>query len=130
MDTLDELVTSLQNQPNLVRRLEKENLTVELSSSGGYIAWITKDRNEWTVGFDGWHDHFDSEAEAVSCFSQLMSGECHLEVSYRGNTAYRWAIQRKIDDGWRTVSTTGYYLYAFWRPKRTEYRPITGIELA
>ena len=73
------------------------------------------------MGFDGWHEHFDTEEEALNCFEFGLSGNCRLKVVYRGSFAHRWTLESKTDSGWREDSTTGLLVFPFWRRRRAVY---------
>ena len=77
---------------------------------------------EFRVGFDGWHEHFDTEEEALNCFAFGLSQECRLKVTKRGAMECSWTVQAWQDDAWVDDTTTGLILIPFWRPKQIEHR--------
>jgi hypothetical protein len=91
-------------------------------ASGGFAVSLTEGTDEWVVRFDGWHEHFTSEDEALNCFAFGLSDRCRLRVLYRGSFPYRWTVEERTEHGWRDDSTTGLMLFPFWRRSRTEYR--------
>ena len=52
------------------------------------------------VGFDGWHEHFDAEEDALNCFAFGLSKACRLKVAKRGNMECSWTVQAWHDDIW------------------------------
>lgn len=76
---------------------------------------------EFIVSFDGWHEHFDTEDDALEWFSMGLSEACRLEVIYRGDTATRWTLQRYENGSWSEVSTTGLLFVPFWRERSVRH---------
>jgi len=77
---------------------------------------------EFQVGFDGWHEHFEAEEDALNCFAFGLSEECRLKVVKRGTMECSWAAQFWQDDKWVDDTTTGLIFIPFWRRKQIEYR--------
>lgn len=75
-----------------------------------------------TVGYDGWHQHFDSEDEALACFAFGFSDQCRLKVTLRGKFAHKWTMESLQNGEWVETSTTGLLFFPFWRAPRIEYR--------
>ncbi len=81
--------------------------------------------DELQVGFDGWHEHFDAEEDALNCFAFGLSKECRLKVVKRGNMECSWTVQALQDGTWVDDTTTGLIFVPFWKPKHVEYRQNT-----
>ncbi len=111
-----------QHHPSLSTRVEGDTITVEPLDEDGFPVWLRKEDGSYVVGFDGWHEHFDSEEDALNCFAFGFSERCRLKVIYRGSFAHRWTLESKTDEGWREDSTTGLLLFPFWRRRRVVYR--------
>lgn len=73
------------------------------------------------VGYDGWHEQFDTPEQALECFAFGLSDRCRLKVTYRGNFACNWTVEALEDGRWIEDSTTGLLLVSFWRTPRVEY---------
>ena len=76
----------------------------------------------FTVNFEGWHEEFTSEDEALNCFAFGLSPNCRLAVVLRGNTEKKWVVESLKDGKWTPDSETGLLLQPFWRSARIEYR--------
>lgn len=74
------------------------------------------------VGYDGWHEEFETEDEALACFAFAFSDRCRLKVTLRGSFAYRWTLESLENGQWVEESTTGLLFFPFWRSRRIEYR--------
>jgi len=111
-----------EHHPSLSTRVEGDTITVEPLDEEGFPVWLREEGDSFVVGFDGWHEHFDSEEDALNCFAFGLSGDCRVKVVYRGSFAHRWTVEFKTDGGWREDSTTGLLVYPFWRRPRAVYR--------
>ncbi len=111
-----------EHHPALSTRVEGDTITVEPLDEQGFTVSLYAADGSYTVGFDGWHEHFDSEGEALNCFAFGLSGDCRLKIVYRGSFAHRWTVEFKTDAGWEEDSTTGLLVYPFWRRPRVVYR--------
>jgi len=99
-----------------------DTIAIDLENANGFVVSLVERGDEWVVHFDGWHEHFASEDEAVRCVLFGLSRECQLRVEYRGSIARRWTVEAKTETGWREKSTVGLFFFPFWRRARIEYR--------
>ncbi len=76
-----------EHHPSLSTRVDSDSITVDPLDEDGFSVWLHERDGAFVVGFDGWHEHFDSEAEALNCFSFGLSGDCRLKIAYRGSCA-------------------------------------------
>jgi len=116
--------------PHLRYSVQGCTITVRAPESNGHEVWLTENTDDWIVGYDGWHEHFVSEKEALDCFAFGLSGQCRLRVCLRGNFAYRWTLETLNDNDWTTESTTDLLLCPFWRPRRIEYRQNPALKMS
>ena len=111
-----------ERHPSLSSLVEGDTIIIEPLDEDGFRVWLQADGGSYVVGFDGWHESFDSEEEALNCFAFGLSEDCRLKVVYRGAFAHRWTVESKTDLGWQEDSTTGLLIFPFWRRPRTGYR--------
>lgn len=123
MDPLTEIRTRLDKYPDLAVIDEENMITVSAKSGDGFDVWFSVDDDEYTVGFEGWHQHFEKDEveDALSCFAFGLSNECRLKVVSRGGTPYKWAMEAMEDGKWVTYSTTALLWAPFWRKKAVNY---------
>jgi len=121
MGTVERIRERLQRHPELKFRVTGDTITVEPPTASGFPVSLTVGAGGWVVGFGGWHEHFPSDDEALSCFAFGFSDRCRLRVHYRGSFAYRWAVEERTAEGWREDSVTGLLLFPFWRRPRVDY---------
>ena len=122
MSAIQRIKDRLQLRPEWSYRVTGQTITVDPPSTHGFAVSLTEGASEWVVSFDGWHEHFASEDEAVNCFAFGLSDQCRLRVDYRGSFPHRWTVETRAGDGWLEDSTTGMLLFPFWRRRRVEYR--------
>jgi hypothetical protein len=130
MSVIPRIADQLRDRhPSLPVRVERETLIVDPAGLGGFSVWFHDCGAKYIVGFDGWHEHFGSEQEALDCFAFGLGGDCRLKVAYRGDFPYRWTLEVNENGAWREESTTGLLFFPFWRRSRILYlmnRPVTG----
>lgn len=122
MGAVERITERLQRHPELVYRVFGGGITVEPPTADGFRISLIEGAGEWVVWFDGWHERFTSEDEALNCFMFGLSDRCRLRVHYRGSFPYRWTVEERVGDGWREDSTTGLLIFPFWRRPRIAYR--------
>ena len=120
MSVLDKVRESLKTKHADLRYTEANGaITVHAPKPEGFDVWISE---ALIVGYDGWHEHFDTPEKALACFAFGFSDQCRLKVSYRGKFAYKWTLESLVDGRWVEDSTTGLLFFPFWRAARVEYR--------
>jgi hypothetical protein len=122
MGAIERTEERLQLHADLHYEVVARTITVQPSTANGFAVALTEGSGEWIVAFDGWHEHFEFEDEALRCFGFGLSDLCRLRIDYRGAAPYRWTLQAKTDGIWREDSTTGLLWFPFWRRWRVEYR--------
>ncbi len=121
MDAIDIIQDKLTKYPELKYEIEGNRITIFPSSSTGFSVWLTENKNGFTVGFDGWHEEFSNQEEALDCFAFGLSDHCRLKVTKRGNFSCNWIVEVKKDDEWVEDSETGLIFIPFWKKKSVEY---------
>jgi hypothetical protein len=123
MNPLAEIKTRLEKYPDLEVTEDARSITVKPIDNDGFEVWFSDDENEYTVGFEGWHQHFDkTEVEdALNCFAFGLSNECRLKVSARGGKNYKWVMEALENGEWVSYSTTALFNFSFWRKPEVKY---------
>jgi hypothetical protein len=57
----------------------------------------------------------------LNCFAFGLSDQCRLKVCLRGGFAYNWTVESKENGNWVEDSTTGLFLFPFWKRKHVCY---------
>jgi hypothetical protein len=111
----------LSNYPN-VQYSERHNyLEVHPADPSGFLVGLEISSGGYRVFFEGWHEEFASEEEALNCVVFGLSSKCRLAVMFRGNKPTKWTVEGFQDGAWTSDSVTGLFLQPFWRSARIEY---------
>ena len=122
MTAIEKIKTKLVKYPELEYQAEGDRICIFPPTETGFTVWLTVNKAGYTVGFDGWHEEFDEEAEALNAFAFGLSDQCRLKVIKRGDADCAWVLEARDGGGWREDSTTGLLFTAFWKKKSVEYR--------
>ncbi len=117
MSAIEVIREKLKKYPQLNYQIEDNTITVEPVSLGGFAVCLIENNPGFTVGFDGWHEEFESQDEALNCFAFGLSEKCRLKVIKRGNMPTSWTVQSWNGSDWNNESTTGMIFIPFWRKK-------------
>jgi len=121
MSAIEKIKDKLRKYPQLNCQIEGNKISVEPSSTTGFTVWLIDNDPGYTVGFDGWHEEFENQDEALNCFAFGLSDKCRLKVAKRGNKPYSWTVESKIGKEWNEDSKTGLIFVPFWKTKTIEY---------
>ena len=119
MDVIAEIRNRLRRYPQL--RFSETPTSIEVSppEDSGFPVALLVESNGYVVHFSGWHEHFESPRDALNCFAYGLLGDCRLRVTYRGSTAHRWTLEEHRNGQWVEQSTTGLFIFPYWRRPRT-----------
>src|SRR5688572_10118904 len=102
MSLIDDIKARLSKYPNARYESSGSSISVFPSSENGFTVELTVNHVSYTVSFEGWHEDFDDEEEALNCFVFGLSDECRLKECRRGGFAYKWTVESRQDgNGWR-----------------------------
>ena len=99
-------------------------ITVRPSHPDGFVVTlVVKDARAFVVSYEQWVHAFDRAEDACDCFEFGLSDSCRLKVTYRGEDAVAWHVEKREYGMWApaTHSTTRLSL-KFWKPRRVVYR--------
>ena len=123
MNLIDDIKVRLNKYPDARYESDASSITVFPHSPNGFaVTLVVNDGNVYTISFEGWHEAFEGEEEALNVFAFGLSDECRLKEYRRGKFAYRWTVEYLDDEGqWREESTTGLLLFPFWKKSTVRY---------
>ena len=79
MNAFELIKNKLKKYPQITFK-ETENLVSVLPTSNkGFTVSLELNQDIFTVFYNGWHEDFKSEEEALNCFALGLSNECRLE---------------------------------------------------
>ena len=78
MRAIKTITEKLKKYPFLEYKIEVDMITVESETPSGFEVWLSENNPWHTVGFDGWHEEFTGEEEALNCFVFGLSDDYRL----------------------------------------------------
>lgn len=121
LSAVEQIRQRLQRYPHVQVTGTPTAITALPVSADGFPVTFDEHGDRYTVSFAGWHEEFDSQEEALSCFAFGLSEACRLRVLTRGSSAYRWIVQHFKDGHWHDDSETGLLVFPFWRRRHERY---------
>jgi hypothetical protein len=121
MGAIDEIIAKLQKYPDAKYESGADFIRIFPTSQDGFNVELTVAKDNYTVYFNGWHESFEDEDEALDCVAFGLSAECRLKEYRRWNSAYKWTVEYKSTEKWIEESTTGMFLFPFWRKLEIRY---------
>jgi hypothetical protein len=123
MSIITRILEKLQKYPDIRYQYLDRSLTIYACNSTGFDISVIESEDQIIVSFAGWHEHFPiTEGEsALNCVAFGLSEDCRLEVRQRSNVSYKWLLQRREGDEWKTDSQTGKWFFPFWRKRKITY---------
>lgn len=116
------IIAKLKQYPHLKYKVEGSKIEVEAPGQEGFSVSLSISDDGFTVYFDGWHETFVEEHEALDCFVFGLSEKARIRVHKRGKQEYKWTLQHLANEEWVDESTTGLMFYPFWQKEETFYR--------
>lgn len=126
MGAIETIKEKLSKYPNLTYEQGERSLTV--SPEDGFSVSLFENNPGYAVHFEGWHEEFSDQDEALNCFAFGLSDQCRLEIMKRGQFEYKWTLQHLVEGNWVEESSTGLMLVPFWRKKTVVYRQNNVIQ--
>jgi hypothetical protein len=120
--TINEIVTRLKKYPEAKFELSSDSITVNPNNKNGFPVKLTVNKNgNYTVAFDYWHEEFNVENDALSCFAFGLSKDCRLKLTKKGNRPIKWTVESNNNGIWKEDSTTGKFNLLFWEKSEFEF---------
>ena len=131
MKPIELLKERLKDHPEIRYKETDHSIEIPANDESGFDIVLLDESFQYTVAFDGgWHDHFDSPDEAVSCVGFGLSDLCRLKVTMRGDSPQKWTVEHLEQGQWEEDSTTCLLFFPFWRPKTVVYLQNTSLRKA
>jgi len=122
VSAIEEIKARLGRVPDVRFTESSTSIDVQPRDEAGFHVGLVLEDDGFVVYFDGWHERFDSEEEALDCFAFGLSDACRLCVVYRGSTPTKWIVESQEDGAWVQDSETGLMLVPFWRARRIVHK--------
>jgi hypothetical protein len=108
-----------------LRFLQRSPGSVEVESEDGQgfpVGIFAETSGLLRVTGGDWHEEFKDFGEALDCISFLLSDACRLKTVYRGSTVASCSVQSCKNGVWHDELSVGFFLVAFWKTKRVEFK--------
>ena len=92
MRAIEQIQKQLRKYPHVTCEMGESSTTVLPTSSKGFSVGLELTGMSLTVFFNGWHENFEREEEALDCFAFGLSDQCRLKECRRGSFAYRSTV--------------------------------------
>jgi hypothetical protein len=122
MDIIGKIKDLLDPYPHVRYTELPHAIVVHPVDESGFMVSLHATDSGFTVSFEGWHEEFATESEALGCFAFGLSSDCRLVIVFRGDVETRWIVERLDEGNWIEDSETGLLWQPFWRQARREYR--------
>jgi hypothetical protein len=120
MNLIEEIKAKLSKYPSAQYESDESSITVLPLENDGFIVGLAVYPDGYAVFFEGWHEDFRDGEEALD-FAFGLSIECRLKEYRRGSFAYKWTIESRENGQWIEYSTTGLFLFPFWKKSEIRY---------
>lgn len=112
---IEQIKAKLTKCPAIRYESSKDHIRVLPASEEGFLVELIVSDKSYVVHFNGWHESFSSQEEALNCFALGLSTRCRLKEHRRRGVAYKWIVEYRESDKWIEDSETGTLLfYPFW----------------
>ena len=115
MSAIEAIKEKLQKYPQVKYSVEGNLINIWPVDESGFTVSIEEQDNEYTVFFEGWHEHFKNKEEALNCVAFGLSDSCRIREISRGGKPHKWIVEHFNNDAWETDSETGLLLFGFWK---------------
>lgn len=116
------ILAKLENYRGIDVQVAEKSISVMCKNPEAFGVTFEQGNNAFTVSFDGWHEEFTDQDEALNCFAFGLSKESRLKVLRRGGKDCRWTLQHMENGVWLDDSTTGFIVVPFWRSAQYVFR--------
>jgi hypothetical protein len=107
MTAIERIKARLSTHPEIRYSEGPNEIHVKPPDSSGFSVGFRITPTGFTVNFEGWHEEFTSEDEALNCFAFGLSPNCRLAVVLRGHAETKWVVESLKDGKWTPDSETG-----------------------
>ena len=121
MNIIEKIKEKLKKYPQ-VNYEETENfISVLPLNDKGFTVSLEIAYDDLKVFYNGWHENFENEEEALKCFAFGLSSECRLKEFCRDGEPYKWTLEYKDGENWIEDSTTSLFNFSIWKKTKINY---------
>ncbi len=121
MNAIEKIKEKLQKYPQIKFEEDENSIWVLPASEEGFTVTLDIGYDNIKVFFNGWHEDFENEEEALNCFAFGLSTDCRLKEFHRNNESYKWTLEYKENGEWIAESTISLFNFSFWQRQTILY---------
>lgn len=121
MTAIEKIKEKLKKYPQVTYEEAENYISVLPIVDKGFTVSLEISDENIKVFYNGWHDDFENEEEALNCFAFGLSNECRLKEFCRNGEPYKWTLEYKDGENWIEDSTTGLFNFAVWQKQTIHY---------
>ncbi|MBX9654814.1 hypothetical protein K2Y11_14475 [bacterium] len=122
MNIFDAIKQKIATLPDVRYTESPGSITIQPMDDSGFEVVLVSSDDGYRVYFDGWHEEFTTDEEALKCVAFGLSGRCRLRVTLFGRTPVRWQLEFFENNHWQYDSEVGLFFIPFWRRRSVIYR--------
>jgi hypothetical protein len=115
MNPIEAIKSRLARYAHVKYESTETSIFVDPVSEQGFTVGFTLEGDHYTVYFNGWHENFEDQEDALNRFALGLSQDCRLKEYSRGEFAYKWTVETWEEGKWIEAGTTGLFLFPFWK---------------
>jgi hypothetical protein len=119
MTAIEIIKEKLNKYPHVKYKIKGSHIEILPMDETGFAVSLEENNGEYIVFFEGWHEHFTNQQEAINCVAFGLSDSCRLKVIRRSGKPYKWIVEHFNNGTWKKDSETGLLIFSFWK-KRTK----------
>lgn len=124
MSAIDEIKERLQKYPHVRYEASETHIIIFPTSEMGFEVALYIDSDgqdaEYTVHYNGWHEHEFSKDEALESVAFGLSTSCRIREFSRSGEPYKWIQEYFAEGEWREGSTLATIPWKFWKRKEVK----------
>ena len=121
MNIINKIQEKLKKYPNVHYEVDDKTIKVPPQDKVEFEVSLSILHSGFVLNFDGWHEEFEKEEDALDWLGFGLSECCRLKIISRGKTDYKWIVERRDAGGWKFQNLTGLLFFPFWLKKNERY---------
>jgi hypothetical protein len=121
MTAIEKIKEKLKKYPQVTYEEVENFISVLPITDKGFTVSLEISHDNFKVFYNGWHEDFENETEALECFAFGLSNECRLKEFCRNGQPYKWTLEYKENEIWIEDSTTGLFNFSIWKEQTINY---------
>lgn len=118
MSAIDTIKEKLAKLDRLETEEGEHNLIIKPRSESGFEVEFIDEGDEFIVRFGNFHEHFESEDEAIKFVGFGLSKRCRLIETFKGSSMVKCRVEYNNGEDWELIGQTGSLIPVLFGKKR------------